>query len=189
MRKLSVFMHVSLDGFVQGREDWDLSWITYDKELETYSKEILRSVDTVLWGRSTYLGMQQYWESVPENPESSQHELEHARWLERTPKIVFSTTLDKAEWANSRLVKDHVREEIVRMKEQPGNDFIIIGSPRFAHTVMELGLVDEYRLNINPIVLGEGVPLFTDNGLVKLKLTGNRLFDSGVVGLTYEKAE
>ncbi len=182
-------MHVSLDGFVQGPDDWDLNWITYDEELEKYSKEILSSVDTVLWGRQTYLGMQQYWNSVPGNLESSQHEIEHASWLERTLKVVFSTTLDQAEWANSQLVKENVREEIVRLKEQPGNDLIIIGSPRFAHTVMELGLVDEYHLNINPVVLGEGVPLFTDNGLIKLKLTGNRLFDSGVVGLTYEKAE
>jgi dihydrofolate reductase len=187
MRKVILLMHVSLDGFVQGQNDWEMDWITYDEELEKYSKDILSTVDTVLWGRGTYLGMQQYWTSVPSNPSATNHEIDHSHWLENTTKIVFSKSLDQVEWKNSRIVKENIAEEISILKQQTGKDMIIIGSPRFAHTLMQLGLIDEYRINVNPVVIGGGLPLFKDiSDRINLKLVGNKTFNSGVVGLVYQ---
>jgi dihydrofolate reductase len=187
MRKVILFMHVSLDGLVQGANDWDINWIAFDEELEIYSKDTLYTVDTVLWGRGTHLGMQQYWTSVPSNPEASQHDIEHAQWIDKTTKIVFSTTLENADWNNSRLVKENIAEEITNLKQQPGKDIIILGSPKFAHSLMQLGLIDEYRINVNPIVLGDGLPLFKDlKDRIKLKLIENKTLNSGVICLVYQ---
>jgi dihydrofolate reductase len=187
MRKIILFMHVSLDGFVQGPNDWDINWIAFDEALEKYSKETLSTVDTVLWGRGTYLGMQQYWTSVPSNPSATQHDIEHAQWIDKTTKIVFSKTLEEAEWNNSRLVKENIAEEIANLKQQPGKDMIILGSPKFAHSLMQLGLIDEYRINVNPVVLGGGLPLFKDiKDRINLKLLEAKTFNSGVVGLVYQ---
>jgi dihydrofolate reductase len=188
MRKVILYMHTSLDGCVQGAQDWDINWIRYDQDLEKYANEILSTADTVLWGRVTFLGMQQYWTSVPENPASSQHEIEHAHWLNNTMKIAFSQTLDKVEWTKSRLVKGNIAEEIATLKQQPGKDMIIIGSPTLAQTFIQLDLIDEYRLTISPVVVGSEKTLFKDiKDRMNLKLIESKVFDSGVIGLTYQR--
>jgi dihydrofolate reductase len=187
MRKVISFMHLSLDGFVQGPNDWDLSFLTYDQELEKHAKDLLSTVDTVLWGRVTYLGMYNYWPTVPSNPSASQHEIEHAQWIDKTTKVIFSTTLEKTEWNNSRLVKDNIEEEITKLKQQPGKDIMIIGSPRFTHSLMQLGLIDEFQITVHPVALGSGVPLFKDlKDKIKLKLIAGKIFNSGVLGLGYQ---
>ncbi len=188
MRKLVLFLHASLDGFVEGPNGaMDIGWISYDADLEKHAKEILSTVDTVIWGRGTYQMMHSYWPTVPSNPSSSQHELEHAAWIEQTSKIVFSKTLDKVEWNHSRLVKENVKEEILNLKEQPGKDIVILGSPRFAHHVMGLDLIDEYKITVSPVLIGSGLPLF--QGLqekTNLKLIENKTFDSGAIGVYYQ---
>jgi dihydrofolate reductase len=187
LRKVILLMHVSLDGFVQGKNDWEMDWITYNEEMEQYSREILSTVDTVLWGRATYLGMEEYWTTVPSNPASTKYEIDHAHWLENTTKIVFSSSLDQVEWKNARIVKVNMAEEISMLKQQTGKDIIIIGSPRFAHALTQLGLIDEYRININPVVIGDGLPLFKDvSERINLNLVGTKIFDCGVVGLVYQ---
>ncbi|MBH5317667.1 dihydrofolate reductase family protein [Paenibacillus sp. GSMTC-2017] len=186
MRKVILYLNVSLDGFAQGVQDWDINWINFTDELGDYSKEILTTVDTVMWGRRTYLGMQQYWTSVPGNPSASNYDKTHAEWIKRTTKVVFSTTLDKAEWENSFLVKGNMEEEIIKLKNQQGGDIIILGSPQFASQVSQFGLIDEYRININPILLGKGLPMLSHLvDQIKLKLVENRIFESGVIGLIY----
>jgi dihydrofolate reductase len=186
MRKLIVYMHSSLDGFVQGANDWDINWIAFNEELEKYAQDTLHTVDTVLWGRSTYLGMQQYWTSVPQNPEASDYEKQHSAWLDRTLKVVFSTTMDEPEWNLSKLVKGNIEEEVTNLKQLPGKDMIILGSPRLAHSLMRAGLIDEFRVNVNPVVLGEGLPLFKDqNERIQLELVENKTFKGGVAGLVY----
>jgi dihydrofolate reductase len=184
MRKIISYLHASLDGFVQGKDAWDLNWISYDQDLEAYARELLSTVDTVLWGRVTFLGMQSYWPTVSENPQSSEHEKNHSAWLENTEKIAVSTTLENVTWNKSRLIKANLAEEISKLKKEEGQDIMILGSPGLTHSLTQLGLIDEYRININPITLGEGIPAFKSN--VKLKLLGSRTFDSGVVGLHYQ---
>lgn len=187
MRKLVLFLHASLDGFVEGPNGaMDIGWVSYDDDLAKHAAQILRMADTVLWGRGTYQMMYSYWPMVPSDPSSSQHELEHSAWIEQTSKIVFSTTLDMVEWNNSRLVKENVKEEILNLKQQPGKDMVILGSPRFAHHVMGLDLIDEYKITVSPVLIGSGLPLFP--GLqekTNLKLIENKTFDSGAIGLSY----
>lgn len=188
MRKLVLFLHSSLDGFVEGPNGpMDISWVAYDGDLEKHAREILSTADTVLWGRGTYQMMHSYWPSVPSDPSASQHERDHAEWIEKTAKVVFSTTLENVEWNNSRLVKAEVEEEIKRLKQQPGQDIVILGSPRFAHTLMQLGLIDEYKITVSPVLIGSGLPLFQGiQEKINLKLIENKTFDSGAIGLVYQ---
>jgi dihydrofolate reductase len=189
MRKIISMLHLSLDGFAAGPND-ELNWIAYDNELEAYSHSLHARCDAVIWGRRTYQGMASYWLSVPGDPNSSPAELEHARWLEQSTKIVVSRTLDRIEWAGAKnvvLIKDNLGDEINKIKEQPGQDIWFLGSTQLLQSFMRLDLIDEYRFNINPIVLGQGKPLFTDvNRSFKLKLLDEKTFKSGVVGLIYE---
>ncbi|WP_088043350.1 dihydrofolate reductase family protein [Bacillus sp. EAC] len=187
MRKVILFLHSSLDGFVEGPNgEMDIGWVTYNEELEKHAKKILSTVDTVLWGRGTYQMMKNYWSSVPSNPASTKNEIEHANWIEETSKVVFSTTLEKAEWNNSRLVKENIEEEIKNIKKQPGKDIIILGSPRFAHHLMELDLIDVIKITISPVIIGSGLPLFKGSEYKRnLSLVENKTFNSGVIGLAY----
>src|SRR5206468_735961 len=148
MRKVISFMHVSLDGFTAG-PNGELEWAIVDEELNPYVDGLFRNVDTALYGRVTYLGMQSYWPTVLTDLEASPRDREHARWVENISKIVFSKTLSRTEWKNSRLVKDQIAEEIESLKQQPGLDLMIFGSPGLTHTFMRLGLIDEYRLFLN----------------------------------------
>jgi len=188
MRKLVLFLHASLDGFVEGPNgEMDIGWVSYDADLEKHAQEILSTADTVIWGRGTYQMMHSYWPSVPSNPSASEHERNHAEWIEKTAKIVFSTTLEKVEWHNSRLVKEDIEEEIKNLKQQPGKDMVILGSPRLAHYLMQLDLVDEFKITVSPVLIGSGLPLFP--GLkekINLKLIENKTFDSGAIGLVYQ---
>lgn len=189
MRKIVYYIHSSLDGYVQGEHDWDINFLTYDDELAQYSHELIHSgnFDTVLWGRSTYLGMQNHWTTIPSNPEATSNEKIHADWLNNTTKVVFSTTLDQLDWQNSRLIKENVAEEIRKLKEEPGKDMIVIGSPRLAQTLMKHDLIDRYIITVHPIILGSGLPLFPEqSNRTKLKLAESKTLQSGVLALAYD---
>ena len=186
MRKVIVLMHVSLDAFTAG-PNGELDWAIVDEEIEHYVDNLLTTVDTALYGRVTYHMMESYWPSVPENPSSSKHDIDHAHWVENVSKIVFSTTLEKVVWKNTKLVKDHVAEEITKLKHESGSDIMTFGSPSLVHTLMQLGLIDDYRINVNPVILGSGIPLFQGiKDRMPLKLVEARPFHSGVVGLHYQ---
>ncbi|HLU11599.1 MAG TPA: dihydrofolate reductase family protein [Oceanobacillus sp.] len=188
MRKIISLIHLSLDGFSSGPND-ELDWIFYDEELERDAHSMHDHCDAVIWGRKTYEGMASYWLTVPGNPDSTPAEREHANWLENATKIVVSRTLDRVEWGNAKntvLIKDNIAEEINKIKQQPGKDIWFLGSPVLAQTFMELDLIDEYRFNINPIVLRRGKPFFSSGGRqFKLKLLETKTFKSGVIGTRY----
>ena len=189
MRRIVSLVHVSLDGFAAGPND-ELDWISYDNELEQYAHSLHAMTDAVIWGRRTYQGMAGYWLTVPGNPASTPAELEHARWLDNATKIVVSRTLDRIDWNNAQntlLIKDNIAEEINKIKQQPGKDIWFLGSTMLAQTFMQLDLIDEYRININPTVLGRGKPLFASGTrAMPLKLLESRAFKSGVVALRFE---
>src|SRR5260221_12103905 len=131
--------------------------------------------------------MQEYWATVVTDPGASARDLAPAPWVENVSKIVFSKTLSRAEWKNSRLVKDQIVEEIASLKQQPVLDLMIFGSPSLTHTFILLGLIDEYRLFLNPIVLVGGIALFQYiKNWTKLKLLEAKTFQAGVVGLHYQ---
>lgn len=189
MRRIISMIHLSLDGFASGPND-ELDWIAYDEELERYAHSLHAQTDAVIWGRRTYQGMASYWLTIPGNPESTPAELEHAQYLQDATKIVVSRTLDQIDWdgaQNTVLIKDNIADEINRIKQQPGKDIWFLGSPVLAQTFMQLDLIDEYRININPTVLGQGKPLFA--GVTRafpLRLLESRALTSGVIALRYE---
>jgi dihydrofolate reductase len=185
MRNVISLMHVSLDGFVAG-PNGEMDWIAIDEEMYSDVADLVSTVDTALYGRVTYHGMESYWPTVPANPASTKEERRHAHWVENVQKIVFSTTLESVGWNNTRLVKANVAEEVARLKQQPGKNLMIFGSPTLTHTFIQLGLIDEYRITVNPVVLGSGIPLFKDvREQIALKLLASKTFRSGVVGLHY----
>lgn len=185
MRKLVLFMHVSLDGFAAD-PNRGLDFLSYDKELEQYAEELVKTVGSPVYGRITYQLMESYWPTVLKKPNASGHALEHARWVENVPKIVFSKTLTEVTWNNTRLIKDNIVEEVNKLKEQPGKDLAIFGSPGLASTFMNLGLIDEYKLTVHPIILGNGISAFTNNTRKNtLKLLESKTLKSGVITLHY----
>ena len=191
MRKIVFLIHVSLDGFTSGLNG-EMDWITYDSELEQYTHSMHASTDAVIWGRRTYQLMADYWLTVPGNPASTASELEHAHYLDDATKIVVSRTLDHVDWndnPNTVLLKDNIAEEINKIKQQSGKDIWLLGSTTLAQTFMQLDLIDEYRILINPKILGQGKPLFA-NGTrsASLTLIESKPFKAGVVGLRYEPA-
>jgi len=187
MRNVILLMHVSLDGFVAG-PNGEMDWIRFDDTLVDDVAELTDTADTALFGRVTYQMMAGYWPTAAESPDATKHDIDHARWVNNAPKLVFSRTLENVAWQHSRIVRDNFPEEIARLKQQPGKNLLMIGSTRTAQTFMQLGLIDEYRLNINPVVLGSGSPLFADiKSPINLQLSNTKMYPSGVVGLHYQK--
>ena len=187
MRKVISFMHVSLDGFVAGPSG-QMDWITMDDEIFRDAIDLAAATDTALYGRTTYQMMESYWPTVLTNPNSTALELHHAEWLENIHKIVFSKTLENVKWNNTKLIKENIAEKIREQKQQPGKSMMIFGSPTLTHSFIEMDLIDEYRINVNPVILGKGVPLFKNvHRSIGLKLLQTKKFTSGVVGFLYEQ--
>ncbi|HYT78532.1 MAG TPA: dihydrofolate reductase family protein [Actinomycetota bacterium] len=185
MRKVIYSMNVSLDGFIEG-PNRELDWSTPDEELHRFWNDQAREMGTFLYGRRLYELMAEYWPTADANPSAPEHVVEFARIWRDMPKIVFSTTLEKVDW-NSRLVRDNIAEEVTKLKAQPGTD-MDVGGPTLASSFMRLGLIDEYRLVVHPVVLGGGTPFFPalDN-TINLRLVETRTFGSGVVYLRYQR--
>ena len=186
MRKLIYSMGVSLDGFIAG-PDGDIGWSPPDEERHRFHNQQTRELGAHLCGRRLYEEML-YWETADENPSAAEHVLEFARIWQDMPKIVFSTTLEKVE-GNARLVRDGVAEEVAELKAQPGKD-LAVGGAGLASTFMKLGLIDEYRLFVSPVVLGGGTPYFPAlDERINLELVETRTFGSRVVYVRYQRVE
>lgn len=182
MRKVFLFMMVTLDGFFEGPNQ-DISWHNVDEEFNDFAINQLDELNMILFGRVTYEGMASFWPT----PFALENDPIVAEKMNTTPKIVVSRTLAKADWQNTRLVKENVAEEIAQLKQQPGKDIAIFGSSDLAVSLLQMGLLDELRIMVNPVVLGSGKSLF--KGLheqVKLKLLKTHQFKSGNVLLYYE---
>jgi dihydrofolate reductase len=182
MRKVIMFNMLTLDGYFEGPKK-EIDWHNVDSEFNDFSSAQLDSVDTLLFGRMTYEMMASYWPT----PEAIKNDPVIADKMNSKSKIVFSNTLNKAEWNNSRLLSGDLATKIMELKKQPGKDLILFGSASLAVKLMKLGLIDEYRVMVNPIILGNGRPLFECiNKEIKLNLISARAFRSGNVLLTYQ---
>jgi dihydrofolate reductase len=185
MRKLIYSMGVSLDGFIAA-PDGGIDWSAPDEELHRFHNEQTREIGVHLCGRRLYEVMV-YWETVEQNPAATDFELEFAAIWQELPKIVFSTTLESVE-GNATLVPEFVPEELVKLKQQPGKD-LAVGGAGLAAALARLGLIDEYRLFVNSIVLGGGTPYFPAlDERIELELLETRTFGSRVVYLRYQRA-
>ncbi|MDX6645134.1 MAG: hypothetical protein QOK40_861 [Miltoncostaeaceae bacterium] len=186
MRKLIYSMGVSLDGFIAGPKG-EIDWSAPDEELHRFHNQQTRELGAHLCGRRLYEVMA-YWETADENPSAAEHELEFAGIWKSIPKIVCSTTLERVE-GNARLVRHGVAGEVARLKAQPGRD-LAVGGAGLASTLIELGLVDEYRLFVSPVVLGGGTPYFPAlDERIDLELVETRTFGSRVVYVRYRRVQ
>jgi dihydrofolate reductase len=182
MRKIIVFENVTIDGFMAG-PNGELDWAIHDDEVTQSSKEGRESTDMFLFGRVTYDMMASFWPT----PAGKSANPVFAEVLNNTPKIVFSTTLKKADWQNAEVFKELNKDELLKLKQRPGKNMMIFGSGTIVNQLTNLGLIDEYQLMVNPIVLGKGKPLFKDTtDKVNLKLVKAKTFNSGIVLLQYQ---
>jgi dihydrofolate reductase len=185
MIKIIAALQTSVDGFIEGpngEPDWAMA---EDEETWKDLDETLSSVDTFILGRGMYPAYEQYWLSLLANPSGgTENEYAYARRADSIPHIVLSKTLDKVAWKTTRIVRDV--EEIEKMKKQPGKGMLALGGATLISSLMNLGLVDEVHLMVNPLILGGGKALFKD---VKerhtLKLIRAKPLKSGKVSLTY----
>ncbi len=186
MRKLVLFMHTSLDGFTTDSEG-KMDWIKVDEEMFEYAGQRTREADTAIYGRGTYQIMESYWPTAADKPNATKHDLEHSAWYNHVQKIVVSTTMKDTDIKNAKVISKNIAAEIRKLKEAPGKEIILFGSPTLAHTLTEENLIDDYWVFVNPILLGKGLPLFNNlNHTINLKLLSNNTFASGVVCLHYE---
>jgi dihydrofolate reductase len=188
MRKTFLFMSLSLDGYFEG-PNHDLSWINVDDEFHKFALEQLKEADLTLYGRRTYQLMEAYWPKAAQDPKTSEDDLQTANLINNTNKIVFSRTLDKVEendnWKNIKLIHEFDPEEVKHLKQQPGKG-IGVGGSELAVSLIKNGLIDEFRFIINPVVIGQGTPIFKGlNQKLNLELIGTRTFKSGNVLHTY----
>lgn len=187
MRQLVLFMHVSLDGFVAG-PNGEMDWIKVDDEIFDYAGRRYNKSDTALYGRVTYQMMEGYWPTAADQPNATQHDIEHSAWYNKVDKVVLSKTMVGQQLPNTIILSDDIEFRVKSLKQQAGKEIIIFGSPSASHTLMQYGLIDEFWLFVNPILLGKGIPLFKDiQQVTELKLVTTAVFDSGVVCLQYQK--
>ncbi len=185
MRKIFSFMHISLDGFVAGPKG-EMGWIKVDEEIFDYVGKRIGEGDTALYGRVTYEMMEGYWPAAGAKPNASKHDIEHSQWYNGVQKVVLSTTMKDGSSGKTIVISDNLTARINEIKQQPGKDILLFGSPTATHSLMQLNLIDGYWLFVNPIVLGEGIPLFTGiKDKIKLTLENTRSFSSGVTELNY----
>src|SRR5205085_10600490 len=131
--------------------------------------------------------MESYWPNAAEKPYASKHDIEHANWVTNAQKIVFSNTLKKTKWTNSTIFNGDINKKLSELKSKSGKNMLMMGSADAVHTLMKDCLIDEFFINVNPVILGNGIPLFKDiYNAVNLKLISSVTLKSGVVGLHYE---
>ena len=185
MRKLILFMHISLDGYVAGTEG-EMEWINADSEMFGYAGRLTDGADIALYGRRTYEMMEAYWPTAAEQPGATEHDLTHSRWYNKVKKIVVSTTLEAEPATNREVITADIAGEIRKLKQQPGKNILMFGSPSVAYTLMQAQLVDDYWFFVNPVLLSEGIPMFKGiRDRIRLRLAESKVFASGVVGLHY----
>ncbi|MGO9481771.1 MAG: dihydrofolate reductase family protein [Candidatus Kryptoniota bacterium] len=185
MRKLYLFDFITLDGFFEGPNS-DISWHNVDDEFQEFAIDQLNETATLLFGRVTYQMMASYWQTDT----AIKNDPIVAGKMTSLPKIVFSTTLAKTDWNNTRIVRENAQEEVSKLKSTPGKDIAILGSSDLAVSLMNENLIDELRIMVNPVVLGGGKTLFDGlDGRIHLRLLSTRTFRSGNVLLYYVPTE
>ncbi|TCC94326.1 dihydrofolate reductase [Pedobacter frigiditerrae] len=185
MRKIISFMHISLDGFVAG-PNGEMNWIKVDEEIFDHGAKRIGEGDTALYGRVTYQMMEDYWPTAADKPDASKHDIEHSKWYANVHKVVLSKTMKNDDLANTTVISDDLFDGINKVKQGEGADILLFGSPTATHSLMQQDLIDGYWLFVNPIILGEGIPLFVNvKDKIKLKLLNTKQFTSGVTELNY----
>jgi dihydrofolate reductase len=166
-----------------------MNWIKVDQEIFDHVGKRIGEGDTALYGRVTFQMMENYWPTAGDKPTASKHDIEHSKWYKNVHKVVLSKTMNDAALTNTKVISDNVTDRLNEIK-QSGNggseDILLFGSPTATHSLMQLNLIDGYWLFVNPVILGQGIPLFVDTrDKIKLNLLTTRQFTCGVTELSY----
>ena len=179
-------MHISLDGFVAG-PNGEMDWIKVDEEIFSYVEKRISESDTALYGRKTFHMMESYWPTAGESPNATKHDIEHSKWYKKANKIVLSKTLNETDFANTKVISENIAERINELKHQKGKEILLFASPTATHSLIQQNLIDGFWLFVNPVILGQGIPLFVDiKDKINLNLLNSHSFTSGVTVLNYE---
>jgi dihydrofolate reductase len=189
MRKVLLLEHVSLDGFVAG-PNGEMNWIRLPDEIWAYGDRLTATSDAAIYGRTTYGMMAGYWPTAADGADADRHAKDHAAWVNNAKRYVFSNTLEAAPWGDSacEIVRGDPAEGVARLKQQDGGNIFLVGSITLAQSLIKAGLVDEYHLNVSPVVLGGGRRLFPEGmaAALDLKLVASDALPGGVLALHYE---
>jgi dihydrofolate reductase len=191
LRKVVAIENVSLDGYADSGEGLGFEWTAraYDEEVDQFANEQVRAdVDTAMYGRATYLGMQGFWSQMLTNPAATPAERAHAEWVNSVDKVVFSTTLESADWTNTTLIRGNLATAVKELTHGAGQTLAIYASPRLVHSFIAEGLIDEFRIMIHPVTLGGGTPLVPARAQLDLELVESEVFGSGAVYARYRLA-
>ncbi|MCO6146682.1 dihydrofolate reductase family protein [Flavobacterium sp. NRK1] len=185
MRKIISFMHISLDGFVAG-PNGEMDWIKVDEEIFDHVGKRISEGDTSLYGRVTYEMMENYWPTAADKPTATKHDIEHSQWYSKVHKVVLSKTMKGMDLDNTTIISGNLTDRINEIKQQTGKDILLFGSPKATHSLIQNNLIDGFWLFVNPIILGQGIPLFKDiKDKIKLNLLTTKQFTCGVTELNY----
>ncbi len=188
MKNIISFMHISLDGFVAG-PNGEMNWIKANEEIFDYVGKRISESDTALYGRVTYEMMENYWPEAGSKPGASRHDIEHSKWYSNVQKVVLSKKMKDTGLTNTIIISDNLPDRLNELKQSPGSgseDILLFGSPSATHSLIQQNLIDGYWLFVNPVILGRGIPLFTDiKDKIKLNLLNTKQFNCGVTELNY----
>lgn len=186
MRKIVLSLHTTLDGFVAG-PNGEMDWIKVDEEMFDLVGKFTDEADIALYGRVTYQMMDSYWPNAGRQPNATKHDIEHSQWYNKVDKIVLSKTMQGKDLNKTTFIAGDILNEVNRLKQQKGKNILIFGSPTAAHLLMAHNLIDDYWLFINPVLIGQGIPLFANiKDKVNLKHLTTKVFPCGVTGLNYK---
>ena len=187
MGKIVLFMHTTLDGFVAG-PNGEMDWIKVDDEIFDYAGNNTDNADTALYGRVTYQMMEGYWPTAADQPAATAHDIKHSNWYNRVTKVILSGSMKGQSFPNTKIISDNLVAEINKLRQETEKDILIFGSPTAVHSLLAENFIDDFWLFVNPVLLGQGIPLFKNiNETTKLKLMQCHAFSSGVVCLHYER--
>ncbi len=190
MRKVILQIDITIDGFVAGEND-DTSWVTSDAEMNQEASELLDTVDTILLGRVAYQQFVPFWPTANFAPSTIEHTI--ARQVNEATKIVFSKTLKQVEWGtwnNASVMQGNIVEEITKLKSLPGKNLLLYAGADIAATFIRHNLIDDYRLRVHPVIVGQGKSLFQRiEDRLRLKPIRTKLYNNGAVLLEYQRVE
>jgi len=185
MRKLILVAHTSLDGFVAGPKG-ELDGFEADEENLQFVCKLTEEADAALFGRISYKLLDSYWPTAKDRANATKGEIAYSNWYNHAKKIVFSKTMTQESLHNMTIISGNISNEIIKIKEQAGKNILIFGSPTVSQSLMQLDLIDNYWIFVNPIIFGQGIALFA--GLAKkskLKLLNTKQFSNGEIALNY----
>jgi len=186
MRKLVLVVHISLDGYVAGPRGELDGFEPAEENLEFVCK-LTEDADAALFGRNSYQLLQKYWPTAREHPGATKGEIIYSNWYNEAKKIIISKTMAGKHLPNTTIISDNMASEIMKIKNQPGKNILIFGSPATTQSLMQSKLIDSFWIFINPSLFGKGIPLFPiTTSLAKLKLISTTSFNNGEIAFNYD---